>query len=165
MTHILTEAQQSLLHAAADTDALERTPGDAQTAKALIKRGYLISIPIADGPSRLTITSAGREAIGRPVEPPLSAASEPDESEPAAPAAAPASPTLDPPRGKLGALVALLRQADGTTLEAMMTATGWQAHSVRGALSGALKKKLGLTILSDKADGVRTYRIAAGANG
>jgi Protein of unknown function (DUF3489) len=42
----------------------------------------------------------------------------------------------------------------------MMQATGWQAHSVRGALSGALKKKLGLTVSSDKTDSGRVYRVA-----
>ena len=39
----------------------------------------------------------------------------------------------------------------------MMTATGWQQHSLRGAMAGALKKR-GLTITSDKGDGVRRYR-------
>jgi hypothetical protein len=72
-------------------------------------------------------------------------------------------PSLDPvaaaPKGKLGALVALLRAPDGATLEAMMVATGWQAHSVRGALSGSLKKKLGVAISSEKTEAGRVYRI------
>lgn len=41
-----------------------------------------------------------------------------------------------------------------------MAATGWQAHSVRDAISGSLRKKMGLTITSEKVDGVRTYRAA-----
>ncbi len=45
----------------------------------------------------------------------------------------------------------------------MTAATGWQAHSVRGAMSGAIKKKLGLTILSEKSEGRRIYRIPASA--
>jgi hypothetical protein len=65
-----------------------------------------------------------------------------------------------PPRGKLGVLVELLRRPEGATIEAMMAATGWQAHSVRGVISGALKKKLGLTVTSEKTDAGRTYRIA-----
>ncbi len=65
------------------------------------------------------------------------------------------------PKGKLGLLAQHLRAPEGATLEALMAATGWQAHSVRGAISGALKKKLGLAITSDKTDGVRRYRIAA----
>ena len=45
----------------------------------------------------------------------------------------------------------------------MAAATNWQAHSVRGAMSGALKKKLGLAIHSQKTDGVRMYRIVESA--
>lgn len=67
------------------------------------------------------------------------------------------------PKGKLGALVALLLQPDGATLQAMQDATGWQAHSVRGAIAGSLKKKLGFTVTSEKTDVGRIYRIAKGA--
>ena len=42
-----------------------------------------------------------------------------------------------------------------------MAATGWQAHSVRGAISGAIKKKLGLTVSSELVEGTRTYRVVA----
>jgi hypothetical protein len=62
------------------------------------------------------------------------------------------------PKGKLGALLALLLRPEGATLAVMQDATGWQAHSVRGAMSGALKKKLGFTISSEKTDGGRVYR-------
>lgn len=62
---------------------------------------------------------------------------------------------------KLGTLIALLRRKEGATIEHMMKATGWQAHSVRGALSGALKKKRGLAVASAvNRDGVRVYRVA-----
>ena len=61
---------------------------------------------------------------------------------------------------KLARVVAMLRTPEGATIAAISAETGWQAHSVRGAMSGAIKKKLGLTITSDKADGLRTYRIA-----
>lgn len=67
------------------------------------------------------------------------------------------------PKGKLGALVALLLQPEGATLQALQAATGWQAHSVRGAISGSLKKKLGFTVTSEKTEAGRTYRIAKGA--
>lgn len=72
----------------------------------------------------------------------------------ASPSAAPRSTS------KLATVVELLRRKSGTTLDEMMKATGWQQHSVRGALSGAIKKRLGLNVTSEKADGVRTYRIA-----
>lgn len=66
-------------------------------------------------------------------------------------------------KSKIETLVDLLKEPAGATLEAMMAATGWQAHSVRGAISGSLKKKLGLEVTSEKVDGVRTYRIAQDA--
>lgn len=61
--------------------------------------------------------------------------------------------------GKLGKVVALLKRSRGTTVAELMKATGWQAHSVRGAISGSLKKKHKLTVLSEKVGNVRTYRI------
>lgn len=68
--------------------------------------------------------------------------------------------TAAAPTGKLGAVVALMRRAEGATVQQMSAATGWQAHSVRGAMSGALKKKHGLTITSEKGEAGRVYRIA-----
>ena len=75
---------------------------------------------------------------------------------------APAAQTASKPKGKIAQLTALLLKPEGATLAAMQAATGWQAHSVRGAISGSLKKKLGLDVTSEKADGVRVYRIAKG---
>jgi hypothetical protein len=61
---------------------------------------------------------------------------------------------------KTAKLLALLRQSKGATLGELMKATGWQAHSVRGFISGALRKKLGLTVDSTKReDGDRLYKI------
>ena len=68
--------------------------------------------------------------------------------------------TTAAPTGKLGAVVALMRRAEGVTVQQMSEATGWQTHSVRGAMSGALKKKHGLTITSEKGQAGRVYRIA-----
>ena len=65
------------------------------------------------------------------------------------------------PGSKTAKVIALLKRSSGATLAQLMKATGWQAHSVRGAISGAIKKKLGLTVTSVKTNGVRTYRISA----
>lgn len=65
------------------------------------------------------------------------------------------------PETKLERLIALLSQPNGATIGEMMTATGWQQHSVRGFLAGTVKKKMGLALTSSKADGdIRRYRIA-----
>jgi len=62
---------------------------------------------------------------------------------------------------KKAAILALLRQPNGATLKDLMAATGWQAHSVRGFISGAIVKKMGLKVESQKrADGERAYALA-----
>jgi hypothetical protein len=55
--------------------------------------------------------------------------------------------------------MALLKRPEGATLKAIMAATGWQAHSVRGFLSGQLNKRMGLKVKSFKRDGERVYRV------
>ncbi|MFM1907368.1 MAG: hypothetical protein RLZZ591_1045 [Pseudomonadota bacterium] len=61
---------------------------------------------------------------------------------------------------KQAVLIELLTRAEGATLPQMTEATGWQIHTVRGAMAGALKKKLGLDITSEKQPGTdRIYRI------
>ena len=59
---------------------------------------------------------------------------------------------------KQAQLIAMLRE--GATIDEMVAATGWQSHTVRGAMAGALKKRLGLTIASVKEERGRVYRIA-----
>jgi hypothetical protein len=62
---------------------------------------------------------------------------------------------------KVATLVGLMRRPSGATLDEMTAATGWQVHSVRGAISGSVKKTLGLVVVSEKVEGLRRYSIAA----
>ena len=66
-----------------------------------------------------------------------------------------------PKTTKMDAVLALLRRPEGANVTALSEATGWQAHSVRGAIAGHIKKKLGLTVITAKVDGATVYRIEA----
>ncbi len=71
------------------------------------------------------------------------------------------SPPAVRPGTKQALLVDLLKRKKGATIEAIVAATGWQPHSVRGAISGILKKKLGLAVTSERVgDRGRVYQIA-----
>ena len=187
----LTEAQLVILSAAAQRDdgtalplpaSLTLNRGAARTVLAsLARRGLLAERPVgrddetwrqADDGQGLTlaITAAGCVAIGVEPEPetdPAAAADEPrdaTDTNMATIAAKPATPTpAVRPGTKQALLVDLLRRDGGATVAEIGQATGWQPHSVRGAISGGLKKKLGLTIAADTVDGRgRVYRIVAG---
>ena len=72
--------------------------------------------------------------------------------------AAPAPKTKSPSKGDV--LINMLSRPDGATIAAMMEATGWQQHSLRGFLAGTVKKKLGHSLISQKEDRGRVYRIS-----
>jgi Protein of unknown function (DUF3489) len=87
------------------------------------------------------------------------------------PAAKSSSPTSGEPKSKKAIagskqsrVVTMLRSSGGATIGAMMKATGWQQHSVRGFLAGVVRKKLKLKLNSKKIDGSRVYSIK-GADG
>lgn len=71
-----------------------------------------------------------------------------------------ASPRASTRDSKQSRLIAMLRAASGATIAQMIALTGWQAHTIRGAISGALRKKLGLNVVSERPnDSERRYRI------
>jgi hypothetical protein len=140
----------------------------------------------AEGGQRLTliITDAGRAALGvesgeqarpqpeaaaarspqrqrRSPAKPKSAAKAKSQSKPSSRATA--SPAAARPGTKQALLLDLLQRKQGATIAEAMKATGWQPHSVRGAISGTLKKKLGLRVDSTEVDKRgRVYRIVSG---
>jgi hypothetical protein len=61
---------------------------------------------------------------------------------------------------KQDGVIAMLRRPEGATVDEVVSATGWQRHTVRGVFSGTLKKKLRLTIASAKEERGRVYRVA-----
>jgi len=67
------------------------------------------------------------------------------------------------PRSKQAHVIAMLTSPAGATIDAIMKATGWQQHSVRGFLAGVVRKRLKLKLGSKKVDGRRVYRISGGA--
>ena len=103
----------------------------------------------------LIITDAGFAAIGIEVEPTRAKAPKPKQM--------PATTDRKTREGtKQSLMIELLWRPGGATLAEIVEATGWQAHTVRGAMAGALKKKLGLTITSEKDDTRgRVYRLSA----
>ena len=116
------------------------------TLKGLLTRGWIIEA----GDGHL-LTDAGYATIGqhRPPPPPTI-----DDS--------PARDIVQPcrPGTKLAKVVAALQNPDGATIFQLMCCTGWQSHTIRGALSGMVRKKLGLNVISTKAaGGERVYRI------
>ena len=69
------------------------------------------------------------------------------------------------PHSKQSRVIAMLQSPAGATITAMMKATGWQQHSVRGFLAGVVRKRLKLKLGSEKTDGNRVYRVSGGDSG
>ena len=160
----LTDGQRAILTraAAVEDGGADTFEGDARTVAGLVRRGLMMRVPTADGPGRVIVTTAGRALLaGETPLAPTPAATIVLASA-LAPPQAPAS-NLKGPGGKLGTLIALLQRPGGATIDQLSAATGWQVHSVRGAISGALKKQRGIAVTSEKVGGVRVYRAAGAA--
>lgn len=190
----LTDTQLVILSAAAarDDGAILPLPdslrikGGAVTSvlKSLLKKDLIAEQPATPGAEvwresddggrvTLIIADGGLNAIG--VTPEAEGAETLDVPAPrksncraALPKAALTSDITAPPSVRTGTktalLIDLLKRKDGASIDEIVAATGWQAHSVRGAISGTLKKKLGLTVASEKReDRGRVYRITGAA--
>jgi len=154
----LSPAQSLLLRTAARRADGRVIPPDtlrggarAKVLTALLQRGW---IEPADGGH--VLTDAGYAAIGQQRPMPLDDVQPMDTTDDLQ--------LLDGipvrPGSKLAALVVALRRPQGSTSLQLMLATGWQPHTVRGAISGMLRKKLGLNVvLAHNKSGERVYRV------
>lgn len=153
----LTDTQTAVLTAAADQPAgwITWFPNKVKGgARAKVIQGLVareLAKAVGDG-HRLTASGYAAVGLTRP------------EAKKAAPRGAQAGEARAPRRTrdntKQAAMLALLRRPQGTTIAELVETTGWKQHSVRGALVN-LAKHLGISIGSEKTDGVRVYRIAA----
>ncbi len=149
--------------------------------KSLLKKGLVAERPAAadephwrkskdGGRTAIVITEDGLQAIGVEVDLKTSTQSRSAKQKPKQrsrraepkPCVAKPSPAAVRPGTKQALLIDLLTRKKGATINEAVAATGWQPHSVRGAISSTLKKKLGLAVTSEKpGDGPRRYRIVA----
>ena len=143
------------------SDPVWRETGDGHGTTLIITDAGFAAIGIA--PDEVPNPVAPRSAMGGDTGAPAEGADHdatPNASAPTAPAGAKAR---TPREGtKQATLIAMLQAPDGATIEEIMAATGWQSHTVRGAMAGALKKKLGLEVTSEKIENRgRVYKLPA----
>jgi hypothetical protein len=173
----LTDIQRTILAAAAIRPGMrvlplpDRIKGGAakKVLDALLARGLIEEteafpdeLTVRDG-TTLVATAAAFEALGVVV--PAASTTEGGE-QPMIPSGKSVPVAGRIPRRRDGTkqamMIEMLRSPDGTTVEEIVRATGWLPHTVRGAIAGALKKRLGLEITSEKVDERgRVYRIVA----
>ena len=139
-------------------------------ARSLLKRDLVEEVPAGENtvwrhaedgsPLTLRATKLANRVLAGEEAAPANGTTNP---EPATePTTAPTAATTAPKRGSAQqALVALLSRPQGATIAELQQATGWQPHSVRGALSGLIRKKLGHEVTSTKEERGRVYRITS----
>ncbi|MBP7003538.1 DUF3489 domain-containing protein [Amaricoccus sp.] len=152
-----------LFMTAAGADAigieLPVTPDEPQAATAPVEPG---AVPYAFNEGT---NSAGEPAAGAPTgadEAPVEATlKRRGRLKTTAPTGADVAPAPKTRGGtKQAQLIAMLRRKEGATIAQIVEALAWAPHTIRGAFAGALKKKLGLTVTSEKVEGTRVYRIS-----
>ena len=164
----LTPAQHAIL-----AYALEHTGGKIDWfpdnikggARKKVLDGLLNRALITSDGTHWFVAAEGYDAMGRARPAPLEADPEIEATVAAAEATWAKERAEAKPRtrenSKQATVIQMLQRPEGATVQQICQTTGWQAHTVRGTFAGAFKKKLGLTIVSDKAQGgERVYRIA-----
>ena len=156
MTMQLTPAQHAILaHAHHHTDGkIVWFPDNIKGgARKKVLDGMLNRALITPMNDDWFITAEGYEALGVPRKAPISAKAIDAVVEQAKPH------TRD--NSKQAQVIAMLKRPEGATIAQIMDVTGWQQHTVRGTFAGAFKKKLGLSVTSEKLEGgERIYKIA-----
>jgi hypothetical protein len=157
----LTNTQTIILKAAAgrpDGNIEPLPPTLRGGARAKVIEGLLARGLVVDAGGQHLLTDAGYAAVGkrRPIPKGIQKLDAPDDLTKREATA----PTIRPGT-KLAAIIEAMRSPGGATIAQMMAGTGWQAHTVRGAISGMVKKRLGYEVVTEKGtDGQRAYRIA-----
>ena len=166
----LTDTQTAVLNAAAGRPDgnIEPLPANLRGgARAKVIEGLLARGFVAEADGRHLLTDAGYAAVGkrRPIPKGVQKMDAPDaltkrEVTHASQKLEATSRTIRPGT-KLATIIDAMRHPSGATITQMMAGTGWQAHTVRGAISGMVRKRLGYEVVTEKGtDGLRAYRIA-----
>jgi hypothetical protein len=130
--------------------------------RSLLRRGLLEEVTAGEDQTIWRCDEAGQPVTLRASAAGILLLSDTVEQQPEVEERSVEQPVSEPPRrgAAQDAMLGLLRRAEGATIADMQAATGWQPHSVRGALSGIITRKLGHTVFSTKEERGRVYRIA-----